>query len=68
MTKYSCFVVILKFYYLLHTSVSKHDLLHLQLLNKKCYNVFVPQVFTLLKLNFETPPARLLSFEDDLIQ
>ena len=41
--KSQCFIEILKFFFTLHDDIAVYDLAKLQLLNKKCYDYFVPR-------------------------
>ena len=64
--KSQCFIVILKQFYLLHKDVEPYHIAKLQLLNKKCYDYFVPVVMQELKIKMEMPPCLLTSFEPDV--
>ena len=64
--KSQCFVEILKQLYLLHKDVQPFHIAKLQLLNRKCYDYFVPQVMASLKLKMEMPPCLLSSLEPDV--
>jgi len=66
MSRSSSFLIILKFYFTLHQDVLVFDLMKLQLLNKRCYNQYIPTVMNQLKLNLESPPCKLPDFERDL--
>jgi hypothetical protein len=63
LAKSQCFQVILKYYALDHTS---HEVAKLQLLNKRCYEYFVPQVMSQQKLKLEMSPCLLNFFEADV--
>jgi hypothetical protein len=47
--------------------VAAYDLAKLQLLNKKCYNYFVPKAMAELNLKLEMAPCLLSSFEPDVV-
>ena len=57
------FIIILQFYFELH-QVNKHDMLRFQLLNKRCYNTYIPKL--LREFRFDTPPCNLGSFEPSI--
>jgi hypothetical protein len=61
-----CFIEILKLYYRLHSDIAPYDLAKLQLLNKRCYEYFVPRAMEDLKLKLEMPPCLLSTFEPDV--
>ena len=66
MTKSQAFVIILKYYYLLHDDVQQIDILKLQILNKRCYNVLVPMAMTQLRLYPEPAYCALHTLESDI--
>lgn len=66
MAKSQCFIEILKYFYLLHKDVEPFHLARLQLLNKKCYDYFVPKIMAELKIKMEMPPCLLSTFESDV--
>ena len=63
LAKSHCFLVILKFYAADHKS---HEVAQLQLLNKRCYDYFVPQLMSQQKLKLEMSPCLLNFFEADV--
>jgi hypothetical protein len=64
--KSQCFIEILKQFYMLHKDVEPYHIAKLQLLNKKCYDYFVPKVMQELKIKMEMAPCLLRSFEPDV--
>ena len=46
--------------------MAAYDLAKLQLLNKKCYDYFVPRAMAELKLKLEMAPCLLSTFEPDV--
>ena len=42
MTRTSCFLLIVKYYYLLHEHVTVADVVKLQVLNRRCYEKLIP--------------------------
>ena len=66
--KSQCFIEILKLFYTMNSDVAPYDLAKLQLLNKKCYDHFVPRAMADLKLKLEMPPCLLSAFEPDVVQ
>ena len=61
--KSQCFIEILKFYAMDHKA---HDVAKLQLLNKRCYDYFVPRVMSMQKMKLEMSPCLLSFFEEDV--
>jgi len=43
-----------------------HEVAKLQLLNKKCYDYFVPRVMSMQKINLEMSPCLLSYFEPEV--
>jgi len=64
--KSQCFVLILKLYFSLHQDIAPYDLAKLQLLNKRCYEVFIPRAMSDLKINLQMSPCLLSAFEPDV--
>ena len=63
LAKSQCFLVILKYYALDHKA---HEVAKLQLLNKRCYDYFVPQLMSRQNLKLEMSPCLLNFFEADV--
>lgn len=66
MTKTQAFVIILKYYYVLHDDVTMIDILKMQILNKRCYETLVPMAMSQLKLYPEPAPCALRTLESDI--
>ena len=66
MSKTQCFVIILKYYYLLHDDVTMIDILKLQILNKRCYETLVPLTMTQLRLSPEPATCTIGTLEPDI--
>lgn len=49
--KSQCFVLILKMYFSLNRDIAPYDLAKLQLLNRRCYEHFVPRAMADLNIN-----------------
>ena len=64
--KSQCFIEIIKLFYKLHDDIAPYDLAKLQLLNKKCYDYFVPRAMEELQLKFEMVPCLISTFEPEI--
>lgn len=61
-----CFLVIVKYYYLLNEEVGLNDILKLQLLNRRCYDQLIPMAMSQLSICPEVRPCSLTALEHDI--
>ena len=66
MSRTNCFIIIVKYYYLLHEDVTASDVAKLQLLNKRCYNQLIPMAMDQFRILPEPRPCSLSYLEPDI--
>ena len=66
MSRSQCFIIIVKYYYLLHSDVTVADVIKLQLLNKRCYNQLIPMAMDQFRILPEPRPCSLSCLEPDI--
>lgn len=68
MTSSTCFIIVVKYYYYMNPEVTVNDVLKLQSLNRKCYNMLIPMAMQQFNILPKPSPCSLACFEPDIQQ